>query len=46
MFIKKESNSMPLLADMHLDGTRFDPEILEAMRAMRANNLEEKVNNS
>ncbi|MGB3143524.1 MAG: hypothetical protein WBB24_05405 [Maribacter sp.] len=37
MFIKKDSKAKPLLADMHMDGTRFDPKILAALKALKAN---------
>lgn len=37
MFIKKDSNAKPLLADMHMDGIRFDPKILAALKALKAN---------
>lgn len=36
MLTKKNSNSKAILADMHQDGIRFDPEIVEAIRALRA----------
>ena len=37
MFIKKNSKAKPQLADMHIDGTRFDSKILEALRALKKN---------
>ena len=29
---KRNTQDMPLLADMHTDGIRFDPKVLEALR--------------
>ncbi len=37
MLGKKNNDSKALLADMHQDGIRFDPKIVEALRALRAN---------
>lgn len=37
MLGKKNSDSKALLADMHQHGIRFNPEIVEAIRALRAN---------
>ncbi|MEM7483953.1 MAG: hypothetical protein AAF348_01975 [Bacteroidota bacterium] len=40
MFIEKGSKIEPLLADMHFDGVRFDPKILEALRQQTAKSVE------
>ncbi|NNM18967.1 MAG: hypothetical protein HKP24_10415 [Croceitalea sp.] len=45
MYIEKDSKVPPLLADMHYDGVRFDPRILEALKKQRATHIADNHTN-
>lgn len=45
MYIDKDSKIPPLLADMHYDGVRFDPNILQALQSQRAMEQQSEVQN-